>query len=73
VTEGEDKPLKYPTIFNTADAAAITKIDLAAAVEFDGEAAHRNLQIVRPGIRTCEVSAKTGAGLDAWLRLLISG
>src|SRR6478752_5485463 len=38
VTEGEDKPLKYPTIFNTADAAVITKIDLAAAVEFDREA-----------------------------------
>ena len=40
VTEGEDKPLKYPTIFNTADVALITKIDLAAAAEFDAAAAH---------------------------------
>jgi hydrogenase nickel incorporation protein HypB len=70
VTEGEDKPLKYPTIFNTADAAIITKIDLAAAVEFDRTAAHRNIQAVRPGMRMSEVSAKTGAGMDAWLSWL---
>ena len=48
VTEGEDKPLKYPTIFNTADVALITKTDLAGAVEFDAAAAHRNVQSVRP-------------------------
>lgn len=64
VTEGEDKPLKYPTIFNTADIAVITKIDLAAAVEFDSEAAHDNIQRVRPGMRVLRVSAKTGEGLD---------
>jgi hydrogenase nickel incorporation protein HypB len=63
VTEGEDKPLKYPTIFNTADVALITKIDLAAAVEFDLEAAHANIQSVRPGMRVFEVSAKTGEGM----------
>jgi hydrogenase nickel incorporation protein HypB len=63
VTEGEDKPLKYPTIFNTADVAVITKIDLAAAVEFDSAAAHRNIQAVRPGMMILEVSAKTGAGM----------
>jgi hydrogenase nickel incorporation protein HypB len=67
-TEGEDKPLKYPTIFNTADIAVITKIDLAAAVEFDVKAVHRNIQTVRPGMRVMEVSAKTGAGLDDWLQ-----
>jgi len=44
VTEGEDKPLKYPTIFNTADVAVITKMDLAGVVEFDAAAAHRNIQ-----------------------------
>ena len=72
VTEGEDKPLKYPTIFNTADVAVITKIDLAAAVEFDRSAAHQNIQSVRPGIPVWELSAKTGAGLDAWLGFLES-
>jgi hydrogenase nickel incorporation protein HypB len=69
-TEGEDKPLKYPTIFNTADLAVITKIDLAAAVEFDGEAAYRNIQQVRPGMRVLQVSAKTGFGMDEWLASL---
>jgi len=67
-TEGEDKPLKYPTIFNSADIAVITKIDLAAAVEFDVKAVHRNVQAVRPGMRVIEVSAKTGAGLENWLQ-----
>ena len=70
VTEGEDKPLKYPTIFNTADVAVITKIDLAEAVEFDASAAHRNIQAVRPGIKVFEVSAKTGSGVSDWLRFL---
>src|SRR5947209_7937527 len=60
VTEGEDKPLKYPTIFNTADVAVITKMDLAAAVEFDAAAAQRNIQAVRPGIPIFHVSAKIG-------------
>jgi len=72
VTEGEDKPLKYPTIFNTADVAVITKIDLAAAVEFDLAAAHRSIQSVRPGMQVLEVSAKTGQGMDEWLRFLQS-
>ena len=67
-TEGEDKPLKYPTIFNSADIAVITKIDLAAAVEFDVKAVHRNVQAVRPGMRVIEVTAKTGAGLENWLQ-----
>ena len=72
VTEGEDKPLKYPTIFNTADVAVITKIDLAGAVEFDLAAARDNIQRVRPGIQVLEVSAKTGEGMEAWLGLLTS-
>lgn len=70
VTEGEDKPLKYPTIFNTADVAVLTKMDLAGAVEFDAKAAHDNIQSVRPGMRVFEVSAKTGAGMDGLLRFL---
>jgi hydrogenase nickel incorporation protein HypB len=70
VTEGEDKPLKYPTIFHTADVAVITKTDLAAAVEFDREAALRNIRAVRPGMLVLEVSAKTGAGMDSWVSFL---
>ena len=72
VTEGEDKPLKYPTIFNTADVALITKTDLAAAVEFDGAAARRSIEAVRPGMAVFEVSAKTGAGVAPWLDYLRS-
>jgi len=70
VTEGEDKPLKYPTIFNTADVALITKIDLAGAVNFDAAAAHRNIQAVRPEMQIFEVSAKTGQGMERWLEYL---
>jgi hydrogenase nickel incorporation protein HypB len=70
VTEGEDKPLKYPTIFNSADAAVITKIDLAAAVEFDWAAACANIQAVRPNMEVLRVSAKTGEGMEEWQRFL---
>ncbi len=70
VTEGEDKPLKYPTIFNSADVAVVTKADLAAAAEFDETAARRNIQSVRPGMETFKVSAKTGEGLAECLEFL---
>ena len=72
VTEGEDKPLKYPTIFNTADVAVITKVDLAVAVGFDAAAAHRSIQSVRPGMAVVEVSAKSGQNMDALLELIRS-
>ncbi len=71
VTEGEDKPLKYPTIFNTADVALITKADLATAVEFDEEAAARNIEAVRPGMEIRQVSAKTGANLEPLMDWLV--
>jgi hydrogenase nickel incorporation protein HypB len=70
VTEGEDKPLKYPTIFNSADVAVITKIDLAAAVEFDERAANANIQAVRPGMQVFKVSAKTNEGMNACLQFI---
>jgi hydrogenase nickel incorporation protein HypB len=70
VTEGEDKPLKYPTIFNSANAAVITKIDLAEAVEFNEESVKANIRAVRPGMRHFVVSAKTGAGLQEYLQFL---
>ena len=70
VTEGEDKPLKYPTLFNSADAAIITKMDIAEPCGFDRPAALRNINEIRPGIRIFETSAKTGAGMQEWLAYL---
>jgi hydrogenase nickel incorporation protein HypB len=70
VTEGEDKPLKYPTLFNSADAAVITKMDIAEAVGFDREAAIQNIRAIRPNIRIFETSAKTGSGTENWLAWL---
>jgi hydrogenase nickel incorporation protein HypB len=72
VTEGEDKPLKYPTIFNSADVAVITKADLASAVEFDEAAARGNIQAVRPGMEVFKLSAKTGEGMAGYLEFLES-
>jgi hydrogenase nickel incorporation protein HypB len=72
VTEGEDKPLKYPSIFNSADVAVVTKIDLSAAVEFSWEAAYSNIQAVRPGMPALRVSAKTGEGMDEYLEFLVA-
>jgi hydrogenase nickel incorporation protein HypB len=70
VTEGEDKPLKYPTIFNSADVAVITKMDLAAAVEFDEVAVRANIQAMRPGMQVFMVSSKTGAGMEEFFNFL---
>ena len=70
VTEGEDKPLKYPTIFNSADVAVITKIDLAEAVEFDEASVRANIQAVRPGMQIFTVSAKTGKGMEDYFDFL---
>jgi len=69
-TEGEDKPLKYPTIFNSSDVAVITKMDLAEAAEFDIAAARRNIEGVRPGMQILEVSSKTGQGMEHVVALL---
>jgi len=70
VTEGEDKPLKYPTIFNSADVAVITKHELAPAVEFDWETARRSIESVRPGMKIFRLSAKTGEGMAEFLAFL---
>jgi hydrogenase nickel incorporation protein HypB len=70
VTEGEDKPLKYPTMFNSADAAVITKLDLAEPCEFQRDEALKNIREIRPGIEIFETSSKTGAGFDGWLAYL---
>ena len=70
VTEGEDKPLKYPTIFNSADIAVVSKIDMAAAAGFDWDLASRHIQAVRPGMPIVRVSARSGEGTDEYLALL---
>jgi hydrogenase nickel incorporation protein HypB len=70
VTEGEDKPLKYPPMFNSADVAIVTKIDLAEVCEFNREAAHGNIEVVRPGMRIFETSAKSGAGIPEFIEYL---
>jgi hydrogenase nickel incorporation protein HypB len=70
VTEGEDKPLKYPTLFNSADAAILTKMDIAEPCGFDRTTALKNINEIRPGIRIFETSAKTGAGMTEWLAYL---
>jgi len=70
VTEGEDKPLKYPTIFNSADVAVITKNELSQAVEFDWEAARKGVESVRPGMQIFRLSAKTGEGMEDYLQFL---
>ena len=72
VTEGEDKPLKYPTIFNSADVAVVTKLDLVDAVEFSWPTLSRNIQAVRPGMQVFKVSAKTGEGMENYLEFLAS-
>lgn len=66
VTEGEDKPLKYPVIFHVADVVLITKVDLADAVDFDRARAHEAIQQVAPRATIIECSAKTGAGQEEW-------
>jgi len=70
VTEGEDKPLKYPLAFNTSHVALITKTDIAEAVGFDRAASHDAIRRVHPGIEILEVACRTGAGMDAWFALL---
>jgi hydrogenase nickel incorporation protein HypB len=70
VTEGEDKPLKYPTIFFNADLVIINKTDLAEAAQFDRKTALENVRKVAPKAEVLELSAKTGAGMEAWYAFL---
>lgn len=66
VTEGEDKPQKYPVIFSRADVVVLSKMDLAEAVGFDRARAVENIRRVAPHAAILDVSAKTGQGMDAW-------
>ena len=70
VTEGEDKPLKYPVMFQKADLVLLTKVDLIPHLDFDLAAVRDALSRVMPEAKMFEVSAKTGDGIDAWLAWL---
>lgn len=72
VTEGEDKPQKYPTIFNTVDLAVVTKTDLAVAVGYDHTLLCRALEEICPGLAVLQVSARSGLGMKEWLGWLES-
>ena len=67
ITEGEEKPLKYPVMFRTADVVVVNKIDLLPHLDFDLDAFRANLAAVNPTATVIELSARTGDGLDAWL------
>jgi hydrogenase nickel incorporation protein HypB len=70
VTEGEDKPLKYPHMFRAAELMILSKIDLAPYVDFDIARCEEMARQVNPGIRSIRVSARSGAGLDQWYEWL---
>ncbi len=70
VTEGEDKPAKYPTIFATSDLAVITKMDLAEAAGYDDALARRALADARPDLDVLRVSVRSGLGLADWIARL---
>ncbi len=67
VTEGEDKPLKYPSIFFKSDLFVLTKVDLLPYVPFDAELAEANARRIHPEIEIVRASATAAGGLDAWL------
>src|SRR5208282_6005263 len=71
VTEGEDKPLKYPPMFHSANVAVVTKSDLASAAGFDRALALANLKRVSHHARIFELSSKTGEGMKAWLDFIV--
>jgi hydrogenase nickel incorporation protein HypB len=71
VTEGEDKPLKYPVMFRAVDLVVINKIDLLPHLDVDLDRFLDNLRAVNPHARTIRTSACTGAGVDEWCRWLV--
>ena len=73
VTEGEDKPLKYPVLFADAPLAVITKTDLLPHLDVDLHACEQNIRAVRPDAQILRTSAKTGEGIEAWIDALLAG
>src|SRR4051812_35305038 len=72
ITEGEDKPLKYPVMFRSADVVVVNKVDLLPHLDFDLALFRRNLAAVNPGVPVLEVSARTGDGVPAWCDWLVA-
>jgi hydrogenase nickel incorporation protein HypB len=72
VTEGEDKPLKYPAMFHNADVMLLNKVDLLPHVDFDADKCREMARRVNPDILIFDLSAKTGEGMDAWYQWLAS-
>lgn len=70
VTEGEDKPVKYPTMFRLCDAALLNKIDLLPHLDYDKQAALDYIHRVHPGMPVFEISARTGEGMASWVAWL---
>ncbi len=70
VTEGEDKPLKYPLMFRESDIALLSKIDLLPYLDFDKEKAIESIRTIHPEMPVFEISSKTGEGLDPWISWL---
>ena len=70
VTEGDDKPLKYPDMFAAAGTLVLSKIDLLAHVDFDVERCIENARAINPRIEVLQLSARTGEGIDQWIRKL---
>ena len=73
VTEGEDKPLKYPDMFRAADLMLLNKCDLLPYLDFDAALAEENARRVNPKIQIIRISATTGAGMEAWLKWIRAG
>jgi hydrogenase nickel incorporation protein HypB len=73
VTEGEDKPLKYPDMFRAADLMLLSKCDLLPYLEFDADLAVENARRVNPQIRVIRVSAASGTGMTEWLEWISAG
>jgi hydrogenase nickel incorporation protein HypB len=71
VTEGEDKPLKYPLMFRTCDLVLINKIDLLPHLDFSVDKLLANLDAVHPGVPRMLVSARTGEGVGEWRDWLV--
>jgi hydrogenase nickel incorporation protein HypB len=66
VTEGEEKPLKYPVMFRSADLVLVNKVDLIPHLDYDLSLFYANLNAVNPGVKVIETSARTGLGIDQW-------
>jgi hydrogenase nickel incorporation protein HypB len=73
VTEGEDKPLKYPDMFAAADLMVLNKCDLLPHLDFDADLCEANARRVNPGIRVLRLSARSGEGMDSWIAWLLEG